>query len=54
MMSGCDIMDGRRNRKIEEELQSTLDNGGNVWVIGDVVKQRGIHSVKASQRASTA
>ena len=36
MMSGCDTMHGRRNRNIEAELQSTLDNGGNVWVIGDV------------------
>ena len=35
-MSGCDTMHGRRNRNIEAELQSTLDNGGNVWVIGDV------------------
>ncbi len=36
MRIGCDIMRGRRNRNIEDELQLTLNNGGNVWVIGDV------------------
>ena len=29
-------MNGRRNRKIEAELQTVLDQGGNVWAIGDV------------------
>ncbi|MGB1935827.1 MAG: metallophosphoesterase [Candidatus Poseidoniaceae archaeon] len=29
-------MRGRRNRQIEAELQRTLDEGGNVWAIGDV------------------
>jgi serine/threonine protein phosphatase 1 len=29
-------MRGRRNKNIEFELQDTLNNGGNVWVIGDV------------------
>jgi len=29
-------MRGRRNGKIESELQKTLDEGGNVWVVGDV------------------
>ena len=29
-------MRGRRNRQIEAELQQTLDEGGNVWAIGDV------------------
>tara|TARA_X000001036_G_scaffold427959_1_gene457179 strand:- start:344 stop:1135 length:792 start_codon:yes stop_codon:yes gene_type:complete len=29
-------MRGRRNRKIEAELQSALDQGRNVWAIGDV------------------
>ena len=29
-------MRGRRSSKIESELQKTLDEGGNVWVIGDV------------------
>jgi len=36
MRSGCDTMRGRRNRNLESELQSILDNGGNVWAIGDV------------------
>ena len=36
MKSGCDTMRGRRNRNLESELQSVLDNGGNVWAIGDV------------------
>ena len=36
MKSGRDSMRGRRNRNIESELQSILDNGGNVWAIGDV------------------
>ena len=36
MKSGRDTMRGRRNRNIESELQSILDNGGNVWAIGDV------------------
>ena len=29
-------MRGRRNKNIEAELQSVLDEGGNVWAIGDV------------------
>lgn len=29
-------MQARRNPEIENELQSCLDNGGNVWAIGDV------------------
>jgi len=29
-------MNGRRNKMIEAELQTTLDEGGNVWAIGDV------------------
>ena len=36
MKIGRDGMRGRRNRQIEAELQRTLDEGGNVWVIGDV------------------
>jgi hypothetical protein len=36
MRNGCEDMQGRRDRKIEAELQSILDNGGNVWAIGDV------------------
>lgn len=36
MKIGRDEMRGRRNRQIEAELQRTLDEGGNVWVIGDV------------------
>ena len=33
---GVKSMQGRRNKEIEAELQSILNNGGNVWVIGDV------------------
>jgi len=33
---GVKNMQGRRNKEIEAELQSILNNGGNVWVIGDV------------------
>jgi len=29
-------MNGRRNKIIEAELQSVLDEGGNLWAIGDV------------------
>ena len=29
-------MRGRRNKEIENELQSVLNDGGNVWVIGDI------------------
>ena len=29
-------MRGRRNKEIENELQSVLNEGGNVWVIGDI------------------
>jgi len=29
-------LNGRRNKIIEAELQSVLDEGGNVWAIGDV------------------
>ena len=29
-------MNGRRNKIIEDDLQSVLDEGGNVWAIGDV------------------
>ena len=36
MKIGRDEMRGRRNRQIEAELQRTLDEGGNVWAIGDV------------------
>lgn len=36
MKIGRDGMRGRRNRQIEAELQRTLDEGGNVWAIGDV------------------
>ena len=36
MKIGRDGMRGRRNRQIEAELQQTLDEGGNVWAIGDV------------------
>ena len=36
MRTGRDYMRGRRSSKIESELQKTLDEGGNVWVIGDV------------------
>ena len=36
MKIGRDEMRGRRNRQIEAELQQTLDEGGNVWAIGDV------------------
>ena len=36
MRNGCENMRGRRNQNIESELQSILDNGRNVWVIGDV------------------
>ena len=36
MKIGRDEMRGRRNRQIETELQRTLDEGGNVWAIGDV------------------
>lgn len=36
MKTGRDEMRGRRNRQIEAELQRTLDEGGNVWAIGDV------------------
>ena len=35
-MTGCDTMNGRRNKIIEADLQSVLDEGGNVWAIGDV------------------
>ena len=35
-MTGCDTMNGRRNKIVEAELQSVLDEGGNVWAIGDV------------------
>jgi len=34
--SECDILRAKRNLEIEEELQSILDDGGNVWAIGDV------------------
>lgn len=33
---GVKNMQGRRNKMVEDELQSILNNGGNVWVIGDV------------------
>lgn len=33
---GVTKLHGRRNKSIEKELQTTLDNGGNVWVIGDI------------------
>jgi len=36
MRIGRDEMRGRRNRQIEVELQRTLDEGGNVWAVGDV------------------
>lgn len=36
MKIGRDEMRGRRNRQIEVELQRTLDEGGNVWAVGDV------------------
>ena len=36
MKIGRDGMRGRRNRQIEAELQQTLNEGGNVWAIGDV------------------
>ena len=36
MKIGRDEMRGRRNGQIEAELQRTLDEGGNVWAIGDV------------------
>lgn len=36
MKIGRDEMRGRRNRQIEAELQQALDEGGNVWAIGDV------------------
>ena len=36
MKIGRDEMRGRRNRQLEAELQRTLDEGGNVWAIGDV------------------
>ena len=36
MKIGRDEMRGRRNRQIEAELQRALDEGGNVWAIGDV------------------
>jgi len=36
LRAGSDIMQGRRNKKIEAELQTVLDEGGNVWAIGDV------------------
>ena len=36
MKIGRDGMRGRRSRQIEAELQRTLDEGGNVWAIGDV------------------
>lgn len=36
MKIGRDKMRGRRNRQIEVELQRTLDEGGNVWAVGDV------------------
>jgi len=29
-------MRGKRNKKLEEKLQKTLDDGNKVWVIGDV------------------
>jgi len=35
-MSGCDTLQAKRDYNIEQELQTTLDNGGNVWAIGDV------------------
>ena len=35
-MTGRDTMNGRRNKIIEADLQSVLDEGGNVWAIGDV------------------
>ena len=31
-----EIMRGKRNKKLEEKLQETLDDGNKVWVIGDV------------------
>ena len=36
MKIGRDEMRGRRNAQVEAELQRTLDDGGNVWAIGDV------------------
>ena len=36
MKIGRDEMRGRRNRQIEAELQQALDEGSNVWAIGDV------------------
>ena len=33
---GRDTMQAKRDAKIENELQITLDNGANVWAIGDV------------------
>ena len=36
MKIGRDEMRGRRSRQIEAELQRTLNEGGNVWAIGDV------------------
>ena len=34
--TGRDIMQAKRNQTVEEDLQNILNNGGNVWVIGDV------------------
>ena len=33
---GVTKLHGRRNKSIEKELQTALDNGENVWAIGDV------------------
>ena len=34
--TGRDTMQAKRNQTVEEDLQNILNNGGNVWVIGDV------------------
>ena len=36
MINGVDFILAKRDYSIENELQSILDNGANLWVIGDV------------------